>query len=404
MRKWEPLKKHPNIYVYETKKGKRYGIRRGFVNSENKRDEFTKSGFKDWRSADLVLKDFELKLGNGELGPVSHRSMTVDMALQRMASYKEARGLWKKATKKNTMNYYNRYLKPKFGQRKLAEITRLEYEAHLSALIKDNLANTTIHTINGVMQSIMNFAERNDVIQKNMLRSMEIVGGKPAKEQKLEKKDFDHWMATAKGMYSKYIISLLEVASLGERRGELLGLRFKDLHFFTENDTDFCKISWNVSRTPDQLEGGSLKNAGSVRENYVSGKVVDYLKYAAKFSKLAYENKDISPTEDDFIFINPDTAKGYHPSQINRLFNKISKKAGVAVNPHLLRHYFATQALNNPNVADVEVMHWLGHKNIQMTASYTRDTKDASMALYQNVQRDFKVLDGTKNKKINGTA
>ena len=74
------------------------------------------------------------------------------------------------------------------------------------------------------------------------------------------------------------------------------------------------------------------------------------------------------------------------------------------MNPHLLRHYFATQALNNPNVADVEVMHWLGHKNIQMTASYTRDTKDASMALYQNVQRDFKVLDGTKSKKINGTA
>ena len=100
MRKWEPLKKHPNIYVYETKKGKRYGIRRGFVNSENNRDEFTKSGFKDWRSADLVLKDFELKLGNGELGPVSHRSMTVDMALQRMADYKEARGLWKTATKK----------------------------------------------------------------------------------------------------------------------------------------------------------------------------------------------------------------------------------------------------------------------------------------------------------------
>lgn len=404
MRKWEALNKHPNIYVYETKKGKRYGIRRGFVNSENKRDEFTKSGFKDWRTADLVLKDFELKLGTGELGPVSHRSMTVDTALERMAEYKEVRGVWKKSTKKNTMNYYNRYLKDQFGSRKLADITRIEYEAHLSSLVKANLAHTTIHTINGIMQSIMNYAERNDVIQKNMLKSMDINGGKAAKEQKLEKADFDHWMATAKEMYSKYIISLLEVASLGERRGELLGLRFKDLHFFTENGTEFCKISWNVSRTPEQLEGGSLKNSGSVRQNYVSGKIVGYLRYAVKYSKLAYENKDITPSDADFIFINPDTAKGYHPSQINRLFNKISKKSGVSVNPHLLRHYFATQALNNPNVSDIEVMHWLGHKNIQMTASYTRDTKDASIALYQNVQRDFKVIDGTKQEKNNGTA
>lgn len=400
MRKWEALSKHPNIYVYETKKGKRYGVRRGFVNSENKRDEFTKSGFKDWRTADLVLKDFELKLGTGELGPVSHRSMTVDTALKRMAEYKETRGVWKKSTKKNTMNYYNRYLKSQFGSRKLSDITRIEYESHISSLVKANLARTTIHTINGIMQSIMNYAERNDIIQKNMLKSMDINGGKAAKEQKLEKADFEHWMATAKKMYSKYIISLLEVASLGERRGELLGLRFKDLHFFTENDTEFCKISWSISRTPEQLEGGSLKNSGSVRQNYVSGKIVDYLKYAVKYSKLAYENKDITPCDTDFIFINPDTAKGY----INRLFNKISKKSGISVNPHLLRHYFATQALNNPNVSDIEVMHWLGHKNIQMTASYTRDTKDASIALYQNVQRDFKVIDGTKQGKNNGTA
>ena len=42
MRKWEPVKNHPNIYSYPTAKGKRFAVRRGFTNVLGKKDEFTK--------------------------------------------------------------------------------------------------------------------------------------------------------------------------------------------------------------------------------------------------------------------------------------------------------------------------------------------------------------------------
>ncbi|MFC6169755.1 site-specific integrase [Loigolactobacillus jiayinensis] len=73
----------------------------------------------------------------------------------------------------------------------------------------------------------------------------------------------------------------------------------------------------------------------------------------------------------------------------------MTKTTDIHVNPHLLGHYFTSQALSNPNAPEINAMHWLGHKNLHMTASYSPDTKPASMKLYPKL----KVLDGTKLAK-----
>lgn len=35
-RQWKPLKRHPGIYEYETKRGKKYGIRRSYTDINHK--------------------------------------------------------------------------------------------------------------------------------------------------------------------------------------------------------------------------------------------------------------------------------------------------------------------------------------------------------------------------------
>lgn len=389
MRNWKPLKKHPNIYEYESRYGKRYGIRRTFQNVDNKRTEFTKSGFKTWKDANAVLIDFENKLNTNQLSPLSHRNLTVQECFELLIKYKLTRKVWKKSTHENYLNYYNNYLKSTFGKMKLESVTRIKFETFINTLVEKGLANTTIKTICSILQAIFNFAEMNDFIQKNKLRGVSVIGGTPPKEQKLERKDFEKWILTGRNILSKYLYGVLSLSAFGERRSELLGLRFKDVKFISSNE---CEISWKVGRTPYQLEGGSLKNESSVRKNYISGEVVKEIKFLIDYSKNIYTNCGLKVSKDDFILVNESTAKPFHPTYINRIFKKVNKASGITVNPHLLRHYFATQALNNPNVSDLQVMHWLGHSSLDMTTSYTRNTEEASKDLYKEVERDFKVL------------
>lgn len=66
---------------------------------------------------------------------------------------------------------------------------------------------------------------------------------------------------------------------------------------------------------------------------------------------------------------------------LTKIMNKVSDATGIKVSPHMLRHFFATQAIAS-NKPAIDVMHWLGHSTIQMTANYTRQTKEAALQVY----------------------
>lgn len=89
--------------------------------------------------------------------------------------------------------------------------------------------------------------------------------------------------------------------------------------------------------------------------------------------------------EKHWLWLNND-GNPLHPTHLNRLMRRVSNESGIEVYPHLLRHYFATQAIA-ANKPQIDVMHYLGHKNLQMTADYTRSTKAASLNVFNSIDK-----------------
>ncbi|MFD1431179.1 tyrosine-type recombinase/integrase [Lacticaseibacillus yichunensis] len=379
MRKWTPLPRHLHLYSYETHGGTRYAIRRGCKDSEGNRVEFTRSGFRSWRDADKALKEFEARLVSGHIDPFAQRNITVGQYFDLMLARNERLGNWRISTIKSKQSYFDKHFKDRFGSVPLGSITRTEYQTFIDDKVVAGYRENTINAINALMQLIMNDAEKNDVIDKNRLRGVQIVGAKQARPVDLTREQYKTFMTAAAQLLDRYHLTMLYLLSLGERREELAGLQFSSFEKADHDGQPYYKITYKVSRTTYEPQGGKLKTPSSYRSNYVTGEIVDMIDYALQYAKnvILQHHREVTP--DTFVYVNVQTGMPVYPSNVNRdLFAPVAKETGIRLRPHMLRHYFATQALED-GLPDMSVMHWLGHKSMDMTNAYTRPTEEGAL-------------------------
>ncbi|WP_338230665.1 tyrosine-type recombinase/integrase [Lactiplantibacillus paraxiangfangensis] len=385
MRKWTPLKRHPGIFTYETQKGKRFGVRRAYTDSHHKYRNWSKSGFTNWREADIELKKFEVTLSTGELTESMSNRITLQNYFDKLIKRNVALKMWRPATVTQKQNYWNNQLKPIFGKQLINEITRQSYQNFIDQMIKDGYAKNTIITTNSVMQIIMNDAARNDVIAKNKLSSISIDGGKSPVSKSLSEKDYKKIMDKAPEVLNKYQYCLVSLLTLGERREELMGLQFKSFKFQQWNDEEICAITFLKGRTNAEPEGGNLKNDASYRTIYVRGDMANICKYVITYSRNIYAKTHRECTDESFLFVNEKTGMPMGVQQANKILKKVGDAVKVHVTPHIFRHYFATMALTNGQVA-TDVMHWLGHSSLQMTQNYTRENVRGALNVFNGME------------------
>ena len=383
MREWTPIPRHVGLYSYETTKGTRYGVRRGYINDLGEKTEFTKSGFISWHEADRVLKKFEAALS--ESSPRSSLSgMKLGDYFDRMSERKIKYGTWRQSSYDAHTRYFNNHIRPVFGSRRMSEITRSEYQRFLDSLDDDKgLRLGTIKTIHRIMMETLNAAETEDLLDKNRLRKMSIHGKEP-KSVDISPADFERWISTAELVLDKYSLALIYTATLGMRRGEVLGLRTSSISFQQDqvNNQEIASIQIDLQRGEDYKLGGPIKTSSSYRTIWASGKVVDYLHFAILASDNLRKKNGVPSDKTPWLWVN----RFGDPASSGYLFERmkiVNKATGLQIRPHMLRHYFATQAIAG-NAAQIEVMHYLGHKNVQMTADYTRETKQASLDVFKN--------------------
>jgi len=358
--------KYPNIYYYETAKGKRYYVRRSFFFRGKKREK-SKSGFTTLPQARAALVELEQQIQDQELG--INTNLTLDQYWDIYSEKRLSTGRWNDTSYYLNDNLYKNHVKPKFGSTLLKNLDRNEYELFIAEKLQ-NHTRYTVQTLNSSFMALLNDAVKNGNLLSNRLKGVFIGQSNiPAANKKVTLKEFKTWIAKAEEIMPKQFYALTYLTIFGLRRGEVFGLRPMDV---TQNENGRAILHLRDSRSNQTLKGkGGLKTKDSERYVCLDDIGTDLIYYLiAEASKIKRKLGIIKEQQKDYITLNE---KGglINPNQLNRNFNLVNEATGLHVTPHMMRHFFTTQSI----IAGVpleQLSQALGHTKVYMTDRYNQ--------------------------------
>ncbi|HBF66450.1 MAG TPA: site-specific integrase, partial [Clostridium sp.] len=218
----------------------------------------------------------------------------------------------------------------------LIELKNMDIQKCADGLLKDGLKISTIKTYLTKIKYILDQAViPYKIIPSNPMQSIKLPVMQYSENEndvKILEKDqiaklFDFFKS--KKIYEKYYYLCSFALGTGLRRGELLGL--------TWDNVDFKNNEIHVVRQWKLLDGdkegfGTLKKKNSKRVVPVSQNTMNELaEYKAKFNVIGIDNRV-------FPFVS---------KSVTRNIAYVSKKIGMDVNIHMLRHTYATNLIAN---------------------------------------------------------
>lgn len=224
---------------------------------------------------------------------------------------------------------------------------------YLEYLYKLEYNKNTISRKLSSLRSFYNYLANNDVISYNYFNNHK----NPKKDKLLPKylrdEDVKIMYDKCKNVRDKLILELLFVT--GIRVSELVNIKINDINF---NNREI------------KILGKGSKERIVIFSNNCLNNINDYLSSRNKVS--------------NYLIINKDGNK-ISTTSIRNILNKIKLISGVRtkITPHMLRHTFATDMLNNG--ADlVSVKKLLGHESLDTTSIYTHVTNEHVKKVYDN--------------------
>ncbi|MBQ1527984.1 MAG: site-specific integrase [Lachnospiraceae bacterium] len=171
-------------------------------------------------------------------------------------------------------------------------------------------------------------------------------------------------------------------AILGCRRGEIAGIKWNRVDF----DNRRILIDLEVVYTAEYgLRISEPKTEAGVRFVMLTKSAAEALKkyYREYVQTLCIDEEEWN--RDDFIFFQADKLPEIvpmNPTTLTKYFSQLSKKHGLPhLNPHALRHSYASVLIQSRELSDLEIAEALGHSSAQITKEiYGHLFKSASAA------------------------
>ncbi|MED4005007.1 site-specific integrase [Priestia aryabhattai] len=265
-----------------------------------------------------------------------------------------------KSTIKNHMSLYKTHIKPNLGHYKLQELSPIIIQKFTNNLVADSsLSPNSIRKLLFIMNLLMKKAYGLKLIQENPLMHVSVPREVKSEMIIWDLNQVNYYIAQAK--QNRYYTVVLMALLTGMRKGEILGLRWKDVDF----EKQIIYVRQIYDGYAKELKIGAKTSSG-VRSIHVPDILIQQLK---KERKKVIANKLKQGTDyTDYDLVN--CTKYGNPldsSTVSKRFKNHSEKLGLpTIRFHDLRHTHVTMLLQQGINVKV-ISERVGHSSIQIT-------------------------------------
>lgn len=260
--------------------------------------------------------------------------------------------------------------------KKISEALEVPMSKLFTAVTKNGgkLSPLTVLEYHRVISSILGKAKKKKFISQNPAEDAEL----PTAEKKaplcLREEDITIFLEELPQEPEKYRNPIIIDILSGERRGEILGMRWVDVDF--GNETVAVEETINYTSN-DGIYKDSPKSETSKRIINLPSFAFDVLQ-----KQLEWQNRQKEKLGDrwdnpgNHVFTN-EYGQPIHPDTLTRRFTKLAKRLGYpGVHLHTLRHSYAS-LLVSKGVPLKVISELLGHTEVRTTEIYAHPSREA---------------------------
>ena len=304
-----------------------------------------------------------------------------------------------KPTTIDTYNWlYDKHIRYTIGEHALREFHPVHIQKLYNDFLKKGYSAKYLNTLHCMLNSLFKTSMINELIDINPCSFADRPSGEVIERRVLSVEE-EKMIRTAirQKRFSHIEPAITTLLGTGMRIGELLGLRWDDVHIFDNNTTvlgvapsSFITVSHTLVRikNPDHIGSRHVlqlpKTKNSIRVIPLQKSVIEALKRQKliqeeyqksnlwepdrEFEGLVFAGKKGQPQWRSTVVSSIDTVVRYINEQerIKAASAGLTPREIKPVLPHSLRHTFATRCLEAGIPAKV-VQEWLGHASIKMT-------------------------------------
>jgi integrase len=270
------------------------------------------------------------------------------------------RATLRKSTYATYSSHIRNHIVPAVGGVQLKNLSLVHVQAMLNAQYDRGLASSYIRYTKAVLSRALNDAVRENLIARNVAM-LAVVPRTPKREMKVwDQAQTRQFLESIQGDRLEVLFTV--ALSLGLRRGELLGLSWRDVDL--EKGTLLVRAS--LTRIEHGAELGEPKTKGSRRTIHLPRTLVSILKrHRAK--QKANELRAGGDWKNTGMVFTTFVGGPMTPNNLLRDLTRLAKKAGVPrIRVHDLRHTAATLMLKSGTPVKV-VSETLGHASVRVT-------------------------------------
>lgn len=275
------------------------------------------------------------------------------------------------------------YIKPLLGRYKLDQLSIPIVQSFINRLEADGKPIATIHQVRKVLSAALTYAVRQELLFRNVARLVELPRYRAKEAQHWNTEEITRFIDGAKTdpLYPAFLL----LALYGLRRGEALGIRWRDVDFAG----GVLHIRQQVQRIDGQLQQVPLKTDTSVRDEpllmTVTSALLNRRSEQDEARDAAGDQWRGMNDESELVFTTK-TGRPIESHNLARSFFRICKGQGLRrITMHGLRHSNAT-AQKDLQVHARDIQAILGHSDVRTTGIYEHVGMDNKRAALEKVE------------------